>query len=219
MRGLLGGGGHGGGGVLHLSGGGGHLRHHALDVALERVGLGAQLTGDQGGGVGLDIDRGGQIHVQVGGLVDGAQYPYRRFRLPAIGLGDDGEHLVEHEAVAGGVPARLQADPLVNLADLGDLGEIAVVEIAGEHRVQPMLLLHGGGMGHAGGRGEYRSRLGVAFHMAIEGVEQGIDLAGQDGAEIAQGSTGVVVDLQERKTAGPIKIHENPQSQRTRSKD
>ncbi|TNC97671.1 MAG: hypothetical protein FD119_659 [Stygiobacter sp.] len=170
-RGFLGIGGHGPRGGFHLGGGGGHLRHHALDVALEAVGLASQFAGDDGGGVGLDIDRGGQIHVQIGRLVDGGDDPGGHLRLFAIGFDRQGEHLVQHEAITGGIPPGFQADALMDLADLGHVGEVIVVEITDEHRIQPMLLLHGGGMGDAFGGRELDGDLGIAFDVGIERIK------------------------------------------------
>ena len=76
----------------------------------------------------------------------------------------------DEEIVPANVPARLKAEPIVGLADLGDRGFVGVVE-SPLHDNRPVLELHLLGMQHGVTALEEIGRLTEPGYMSVECVE------------------------------------------------
>ncbi|MEJ0048530.1 MAG: hypothetical protein WDN04_22275 [Rhodospirillales bacterium] len=132
----------------------------AVHFALYALHLAALLVGGKG-----DIhveERGAQHHLDV----------RRQGRFCVVLAHQHIDQRFQHQAVAGDVPARLQADAGVGGADAGGADEIRIIESAVE-QLLPMLRLADPQPGHALGAAEQGSK---RRHLAEKAVEPVGDL-------------------------------------------
>ncbi|MDR6869455.1 hypothetical protein J2Y55_000448 [Bosea sp. BE125] len=122
-------------------------------VALARLGLFDRtrfgLNLEAGGFRCLEIDRDGVVHVEQGGLDDGrnlARTLACARALPAEGVSGParfqhaGDQFLQDQGIAANIPAWLQPDPGMDLADGGDGIDIGLVECAIRHSLPVALL-------------------------------------------------------------------------------
>jgi hypothetical protein len=203
IAGLLGRRRHGYGGGLHLRRRGREGFDDALDLGVEVVGKVVELAVELG--VVLVVVRGhGQVHVQEHGLVDGGHGADRARRLLAVGFGGDVDEPVEGEAVTAHVPLGIEADAAVDAANALDTLEVGAVEGAVEE-ASPMLFL---GALEAGGLvADQGAHLRPSGDVAVEFLEDLVDVRIEDWRELAQGLTRVVVDEHEAKSLVIVVVH------------
>ena len=174
----------------------------ALLIRLQALGLG-----------GFQIQRNDEVHVEHGGLHDAGQRPRQslavialRKQRPRLGVGCDDrlDQPFQDQGVAADIPARLQADPGVGLADAAHALDIGRVKGARGEQA-PVSRLGVLGPRDLAFRAEEAGHVRRRANLGVKGFKAGLKRSLDDGSGVGKPRPRGLVQLQEAKSL--IQIH------------
>ncbi len=161
----------------------------------------------------VHVDGDGEVHVEQDRL------DQRSERLSGLGrpilastaheplgpsVGHDGlDQVIENDCVAADVPARLQADARMRETDGADLGDVAIVEVAGADG-RPVIGLCALGPRHVGFVLEEVPHLRGCAQLAVELVEASGQLAVDERLEGTDALAALGIELHELHAIGEL---------------